>query len=55
MASTAAERWQRQLVREQAKLAKALNKGDQAAAVKARQAIADLTRKITRAAPGRRR
>lgn len=47
--STAAERWQRQLVREQAKLAKALRKGDQAAAAKAQQAIASLTRKVTRA------
>lgn len=53
--STAAERWQRQLVREQAKLAKALKNGDQAAAAKAQQAIAGLTRKVSRAAPGRRR
>jgi len=53
--STAAERWQRQLVREQTKLAKAMAKDDQAAAAKAQQTIADLTRKISRAAPGRRR
>lgn len=52
--STAAERWQRQLVREQAKLAKALKNGDQAAAAKAQKAIADLSRRISRAAPGRR-
>lgn len=53
--STAAERWQRQLVREQAKLAKALDKGDQAATAKAQRTIAELTRKISRVAPGRRR
>lgn len=53
--STAAERWQRQLVREQAKLAKALRDGDQAAAAQVQQTIAGLTRKISRAAPGRRR
>lgn len=47
--STAAERWQRQLVREQDKLAKALKKGDQDAAATAQKAIADLTRKIARA------
>jgi hypothetical protein len=53
--STAAERWQRQLAREQTKLAKALKDGDQAAAAKVQQAIAVLTRKISRAAPRRRR
>lgn len=51
--STAAERWQRQLVREQAKLAKALKKDDQAAAARAQKAIADLHRKIGRSRRGR--
>jgi hypothetical protein len=53
--STAGERWQRQLAREQTKLATALRKDDQAAAARAQKAIADLTRKISRAAPRRRR
>lgn len=47
--STAAERWQRQLAREQDKLAKALKKGDQAAAARAQAAIATLSRKVSRA------
>ncbi|WP_432034582.1 hypothetical protein [Streptomyces antibioticus] len=46
--SSAAERWTRQLVREQARLAKAHGKGDQAAVAAAQKAIADLTRKISR-------
>lgn len=46
--STAAQRWQRQLVREQAKLAKAMAKDDQAAAALAQKAIAELTRRLSR-------
>jgi hypothetical protein len=46
--STAAQRWQRQLVREQAKLAKAMAKDDQAAAATAQKAIAELTRRLSR-------
>lgn len=46
--STAAERWQRQLVREQAKLATALRKNDQAAAARVQKVIADLTRRLSR-------
>ncbi|MCC9712077.1 hypothetical protein E4N62_46850 [Streptomyces sp. MNU76] len=48
MVSSAADRWGRQLVREQAKLATALRKGDQAAAARAQKAIADLTRRLSR-------
>lgn len=50
MVSSAADRWRRQLVREQATLAKAMAKGDQAAAVRAQKAIADLTRRLSRRA-----
>ncbi|MDX3555286.1 hypothetical protein PV729_26565 [Streptomyces europaeiscabiei] len=46
--STAAQRWQRLLVREQAKLATALRKNDQTAAARAQKAIADLTRRLSR-------
>lgn len=48
--STAAERWQRELVREHAKLAKALKAQDPDKTAKAQKKIADLNRKITAAA-----